>query len=52
MNRYRWNGPAGRGAMKIRRDIKRAEAEVRNEKADAAKYSCGHVHGAGRECRA
>lgn len=47
---YTWNGPAGRGAMKIRRETKRSQAEARNAAADAGLYTCGHTHGAGREC--
>lgn len=40
-----WNGPAHRGAMRLHRARKRAEAEQRNHDAQPVqRYDCGHRH--------
>lgn len=45
MNGYLWNGPQHRGAMLLRRQQKRVEAEARNGAAQAVtRYGCGHKH--------
>ena len=51
MTTHNWNGPAGRGAAKIRREVKREEAEARNAAAQAP-WQCseGHTHGNGMQC--
>lgn len=40
-----FNGKQSKGAMKVRRENKREEAEARNRRANASLRSCGHVHG-------
>ncbi len=45
-----FSGPQHKGAMRVRRERKREEAEARNAAADARPYICGHVHGAGVIC--
>jgi hypothetical protein len=55
MSHFNWTGPQHKGAMKIRREVKRAEAEARNAAAQPIMIhigSCGHRHGSGRRCAA
>lgn len=46
----KFSGAKHKGAMKEYRATKRADAEARNAKANASRYTCGHVHGAGMAC--
>ena len=42
-----WVGPQHRGAMRLRRQQRRTEAELRNSQAQPVeRYDCGHRHSA------
>lgn len=47
-----FSGPQGKGAMTVRRQVKRAEAEERNGRSNARLRDCGHVHGDTVMCEA
>jgi hypothetical protein len=40
----RWDGPYAKGAMKVRHEKKRQEAEARN-RGGSVTQGCGHKHG-------
>lgn len=51
-DRFAWMGPQGKGAMKVRREVKRAEAEARAATAGPVQgcTSCFSRHDINRAC--
>ncbi len=51
-DQFAWNGPQGKGGMKVRREVKRAEAEARTAAAGPVQgcTSCFSRHDVDRDC--